>query len=460
MGEITPKKALQKSTSTHLFFDEEGDRIHVLRTPVSLHRPSRKELASVIDSLHCPSCEGAVHMDGASTSRSGKGARRIRCRNSKCRKTVSGQALEALISQQVPKDDQVASEKEGDPEEKAAEGYVSDGEGENECATQKSVDGSDCEQEGANVVESASEEKLNQVYNDGSDEKVEEVDTISMCQFIEQAVRKAVTEAVAPLHKRIEELEKTIVAMSKVNAQDPTPAEAANTPPVRKKLSFVDALVHTRKTKPTQAPNGNKPPATETPPQGATRLQNIGAIRERGFTAPRRNFALPRRELDAVYFQGLRRVPLGELKRAIRLDTGMDEACIALSYIGLSTVEILTPKSEEVIDKLVPYMEQAGATHLPEFDPAKTSQDRARCLARCERERDCSMGSVKQWYSERVATLRKAEQAELSEAEAAAERMCDSIESSEAAAGTPSRGPSGPVPEEDDEMDAEMTSYE
>lgn len=153
-------------------------------------------------------------------------------------------------------------------------------------------------------------------------------------------------------------------------------------------------------------------------------------------------------------------MPLGELKRAIRLDTGMDEACIALSYIGLSTVEILTPKSEEVIDKLVPYMEQAGATHLPEFDPAKTSQDRARCLARCERERDCSMGSVKQWYSERVATLRKAEQAELSEAEAAAERMCDSIESSEAAAGTPSRGPSGPVPEEDDEMDAEMTSYE
>ena len=88
--------------------------------------------------------------------------------------------------------------------------------------------------------------------------------------------------------------------------------------------------------------------------------------------------------MEARYFSGFKRGPYKQLISILRNAT-RNRAVIAISFIGKSILEIVTPKNEA--DRLIRGLDAIGYRHLSKFDPTKNAISTSKVMSAEERKR-------------------------------------------------------------------------
>ena len=88
--------------------------------------------------------------------------------------------------------------------------------------------------------------------------------------------------------------------------------------------------------------------------------------------------------MEARYFSGFKRGPYKQLISLLRNAT-RNKAVIAISFIGKSILEIVTPKNEA--DCLLIGLEAIGYRHLSNFEPTKNAKSTFKVMSAEERKR-------------------------------------------------------------------------
>ena len=122
--------------------------------------------------------------------------------------------------------------------------------------------------------------------------------------------------------------------------------------------------------------------------------------------------------MEARYFSGFKRGSYKQLISLLRNAT-RNRAVVAISFIGKSILEIVTPKNEA--DRLVIGLEAIGYRHLSKFEPTKnaistlkvmSAKERKRktlelALSRSEREaQNCHSHCTAKWYKQQEKRIR------------------------------------------------------